>query len=1319
MLFSQREGKTKNNMPWTIIVVGVVITCLLGPATSRGQRGGLQEIEELDRQFIQLYEQGKYVEAARVGKRALKIKEKVLGVEHPDTARSLSNLAIAYERQGEYAQAISTLQRALAIQEETLAPNHPDTAATLNNLANAYHQQANYTQALALHKRALAIKEKALGPNHPDTAVSFTNLANAYSRQGEYMQALALHKRALAIQEKILGLNHPDTAGSLNNMAVEQQHLGDYPQALTLQRRALAIQEKALGARHPDTARSLANLADIYSHQGEYAQAISTLQRALAIREKTLGPDHPDTASSLANLADIYSHQGEYAQAISTLQRALAIREKTLGPDHPDTASSLADLADIYSHQGEYIQALALHKQVLAIREKTLGPNHPATTGSLASLADVYEALGDYARVISLYSQVLAIREKTLGPDHPATVESLSALGVAYYRQGDYPQALALQQQVLAIQEKTRGPEHLNTARSLVNLAAVHEIIGDDSQALILEKRALAIMKQTLGMEHPETAKLLNNLATTYYKQGDYAQALAFLQQALPVGEKTLGPYHPDTARFLLNLANTYRRSGDYTQALQFFRRRLAAEDQGITNVFAVTSEAQKFRYAEQSKVVYRAVLSMIHRQFQNDLAVKRFGLELILKRKGIVLDAQTRIQGSLMETLGGEAMESWQRLARHRSHLSQLLLQGLGKRSPTAYRKAEEELRTAITQEEEFLALRSGRVAQELLQRKVTVDLVAECLPADSALIEFIRIHDPEEGSRTFLSTVRYLGFVLTPDGHVTLVDLGEAVQIDVEIGVALAVMEDAGSPGDVIPHSRRVDAEMTQLYRLLFQPLVEAIGAHTRLLISPDGELSRVPFAALRTPEGRYVIEDFTISYVSSGRDLLRDRDSTSTPVDLLLVANPAFDEQAALRSTTLADATVRARDYNGQFASLPGTAEEARRISPLFTGTKQVLEGSAATESAVRTSPTPKLLHFATHGFFLKDAQTPPVDPFIPVERVGLGPVQGTGNGYLNPMVRSGLALAGANHAQTVTEGDDGLLTALEISGLNLHGTDLVVLSACDTGLGDVQVGEGVYGLRRAFMLAGAKNLVMSLWAVNDKLTLTQMEQFYQDYADGQSAVDALRTAQLQSIATLRKSTQAEFGEAFAPVHLWAPFIVQQTGEGRSSGVLFLARPYGWWNVFVPVLAFVGLLALSRIQLNGMVVEATAHTQPGIEPASSSAVPKTPSSRASSARLICQSPNETIPQEITLSQDEDLLGHSPNCTVHLVHPSVAAYHAQLRKHPQGYVLVDLQSDTGTFVNGRRITENLLKDGWLVRLGEVEFVFREAEESSENNRL
>ena len=335
-----------------------------------------------------------YEDARRLFRRALAIREKALGPEHPETASSLNNLALVLKIQGDFANARLLYERSLAILEKILGPEHPDTASALNNLALLLKTQGDLASARPLFERALAIGENTLGPEHPDTVTRVNNLAVLLQAQGDFAGARRLKERALAIREKALGPEHPNTAQSLNNLAYLLKTQGELASARSLYERALAICEKALGPEHPHTATSLTNLADLLQSQGDLASARSHIERALAIREKAFGLEHHDTASSFVNLASVFQAQGDLGSARRFLEDALAIWQKTLGSDHPDTNVSRGSLARVYLAQGASAEALASAEAALAAHKKGLGAAHPWTRESARITSVALDALG-------------------------------------------------------------------------------------------------------------------------------------------------------------------------------------------------------------------------------------------------------------------------------------------------------------------------------------------------------------------------------------------------------------------------------------------------------------------------------------------------------------------------------------------------------------------------------------------------------------------------------------------------------------------------------------------------------------------------------------------------------------------------------------------------------------------------------------------------------------------------------------------------------------------------------------------------------------
>ncbi len=426
-----------------------------------------------------LYALGDYAAARPYAERDLAIIEQTLGPSHPDTARSLNNLAALLQEMGDYAAARPLAERALAICEQSLGPTHPDTGTILNNLAALLQEMGDYAAARLLLERTLAICEQTLGPTHPYTATCLNNLALLLQKMGDYAAARPLAERALAIREAMLGPTHPTTATTLNNLAMLLQKMGDYAAARPLAERALAIREQTLGPSHPNTATTLNNLAALLDALGDYAAARPLYERALAIREQTLGPTHPDTATSLSNLAALLRALGDYAATRPLYERALAICEATLGPTHPDTAHSLNNLAVLLYAMGDYAAARPLLERALAIREATLGPSHPDTAQSLNNLAALLRALGDYAAARPLAERTLAIREATLGPSHPDTATSLTNLAINCYYQGQLPQAVELLRRALAIYEQQLGAHHPQTQASRLVVVIIEQQLAE------------------------------------------------------------------------------------------------------------------------------------------------------------------------------------------------------------------------------------------------------------------------------------------------------------------------------------------------------------------------------------------------------------------------------------------------------------------------------------------------------------------------------------------------------------------------------------------------------------------------------------------------------------------------------------------------------------------------------------------------------------------------------------------------------------------------------------------------------------------------
>jgi tetratricopeptide (TPR) repeat protein/CHAT domain-containing protein len=1158
-------------------------------APSAEDANALERANALNQQVIELYRAGRYGEAIPLATEALRIRETALGPEHPDVATSLNNLAELYKGQGNYSAAEPLYQRALRVWEAALGPDHPDVANSLNNLALLYSDQGNYSAAEPLYQRALRVWEAALGSDHPLVATSLNNLALLYKAQGNYGAAEPLYQRALRIRETALGPDHPDVANSLNNLARLYYDQGNYGAAEPLLQRALRILETALGPDHPLVATSLNNLAELYQSQGNYGAAEPLLQRALRILETALGPDHPWMATGLNNLARLYYDQGNYGAAEPLLQRALRTYETALGPDHPDLATSLNNLAALYRDQGNYGAAAPLFQRALRIYETALGPDHPDVANSLNNLAGLYYDQGNYGAAEPLLQRALRIYETALGPDHPNVANSLNNLAELYQSQGNYGAAEPLLQQALRIYETALGPDHSSVARSLNNLAGLYQSQGNYGAAEPLFQRALKILETALSPDHPDVATSLNNLARLYRAQGNYGAAeplfqralriyetalgpdhpdvatslnnLAvfyqvqdnygavepLFQRALRIYETALGPEHPDVAQSLNNLAALYADQGNVAEAVSYLARGLEIEEQHLDINLALLADAQRQAYVATLSGTTDWSISLNLQSAPTDAAATQLALTTLLRRKGRILEAGTSSWQGLRQNLNASDQATFDEFTAIREDLARLTFNPPAQLSPAQYQAELTRLETVASQLESQLARRS--VAFRAETQPVEIAAVQAQLPADGVLVEYVRYRPFDATNpQNRWGAERYAAYLLFPDGAIQAVDLGPAADIDAAVPDFIGLLQDRSTTLRAGARPTRYDADIEAITgtikRLIFDPIAPYLQDRSHLLISPDSQLNRIPFEALQAEtSGPFLVEQYQISYLNSGRDLLKFDVTEPSQQPAVVLADPDYEQASGPPRPGLGEGLgVRASQQRSselsqlQVGPLPGTAAEAEAIRPLLPNAT-VLTQTNATENALKQVDSPRILHIATHGFFLANVARPTLE-----EGRGLGifatdsPLpQAPAVTVENPLLRSGLALAGFNGRASGEE--DGVLTALEASQLNLFGTQLVVLSACETGLGDIANGDGVYGLRRAFAIAGAETQLMSLWQVDDFGTQSLMVRYYEKLTAGMGRSEALREVQLEMI-----NSQGRYAHPF----YWAAFIT--TGDWR---------------------------------------------------------------------------------------------------------------------------------------------------------------------------
>jgi CHAT domain-containing protein/Tfp pilus assembly protein PilF len=755
---------------------------------------------------------------------------------------------------------------------------------------------------------------------------------------------------------------------------------------------------------------------------------------------------------------------------------------------------------------GDLPQALARHQRALQVFEKVYGQDDAFTATAYSNLGSDYTDLGDLQKALEYYQQALAISLRVLGPDHPEVVTDYANLGTVYANLGDPARALEYHTRAYQHALALHGPDHPDVASALGLLGSDARDAGDNHKALTYYSRALEVRERTLGADHPDTALTRNNLGFTYLQLGETQKALSALQQALSADTRVLGPSHPRTGTVLSNIAAVHAKLGQYELALPELSRSLDIVLQNQQAAFTVLDDPGKVKY---NATIRSDFWGSFHIQTDyahaNPVRAQAYvapALNAWLSFKGSAFALEN---GLALLTAHADAplkasLETYLENRREFAQRATAVPSSVADARVNAARL--EALKGQIAGLEAQFSARVGSFRLLLALNRIRLEELAAHLGKNEVYIDYAWFNS------------QLFAFTLDHAAHVHLFTLGRTD--DLQAGVeALRVGAESGRS------LKNLRPNVTALYDRLLRPLQGALKGASTLVISPDGPLNFLPFELLSDGK-QTVLEHDTVRYTPSGRDLLRLRSTTGThPGPSAVFGNPSFagslpvapsatpsvsvalPEKGTLPDTGGAASSPapdlgptspvpRVRSLSSLlrgtvFSTLPGTQAEARSVADLLGTNTQAFLAAAANETNLFNLRSPRVLHLATHGFLLRNTPLP------------------------NPLLRVGIALSGAQTA--VNSGASyGLLSGLQLASLHLEGTQLVVLSACETGLGDAIAGEGVSGLNQAFLTAGARQVLLSLWKVPDVQTGELMTEFYRRYTAGTEAASALRAAQL---------------------------------------------------------------------------------------------------------------------------------------------------------------------------------------------------------------
>jgi CHAT domain-containing protein/tetratricopeptide (TPR) repeat protein len=1109
---------------------------------------------------------GAYEEAERAATDVCARLQAQYGEESLELAHARDLLVEALLKNG-HAGADSTLElanRVVELKEQLRGPDHLDTALSLHNLGDIRLERGELATAASLHERGLSIRLKQLPASDAAVADSLDRVALVQIQRERWEDARQTLAKAQAIREVRSEQSPLPLAHTLELVGWLNRYSLNYAAASPPVERALAIR-RARAPQHPDLVPLLELRGDLLYLRGDVTGAGVQWTEALSFGVRTLGAEHQMMSALQRRLALSARAFGNLSESRQLLERSLEIADRSLAACNPELPAVLNDLASAVIYDGEYSEARKIFQRALAIRERCLGPAHSLTAGVIFNEAMLAVTMGDFAEAERLHTRAVRIWSRALGPDSDYVARGLDALAVVASARKQNGRARAYSERALAIRRRALGNDHPLIARTLVSLASRNVEQGRLDVALRQLDEAIVMYRRAGVVEEPaDLAFALRLRAGIEMRRGGFTAARDTLADALTARERVYGKTHTKAAEVRADLAAADFALGRHDAALA---AALEAEQTGrdaLRFTVRYLPERQALAYADARPKGLDVALSILA---AGNVEQVSHVFDGVLQSRSLILD---EIASRARSAAGSDpeiaALNTAFVAARQR--FANLMLRSLSD-ADSVKRALLDEARQQKEDAERALADRSAVVRRELERARIGIDEVGRAMPADSALVSVVRYGRTSFAEnpvhvRLARTAPAYIAFIMRAGGSaVAVVPLGSAASIDTLVsrwrGETMGVLR-AGSTGEAEKSYR---AAGTALRRKVWDPIRDHLKDATMVFVVPDGTLNLVSLAALPVGSAQYLIDQGpVIHYLSAERDLVTNASPAPATRGLLAVGGAAFDDPSSFTKGAKRPAAAARVASSGsaaapslravcgslqsmQFAPLAGTGREVHEVARLWTGSpSQILENREATERAFkREAPGRRVLHLATHGFFLDGLCPPAAAGTRSVGGLSIGPKREAKLGLgESPLLLAGLALAGANRRAIAGPADeDGILTAEEVTALNLEGVEWAVLSACDTGLGEIKAGEGVLGLRRAFQIAGVRTVIMSLWSVDDQAARLWMRTLYE-----RKLQRNLNTAQAMHEASLSvlRDRRAR-GQSTHPFY-WAGFVA--TGDWR---------------------------------------------------------------------------------------------------------------------------------------------------------------------------
>lgn len=1110
-----------------------------------------QEIDTIDVAWIkgqdkieQNYQEGKLEKVKKLVFYNLDRAERKYSQQSEEYRLSIFYLARLYEAEGNFEQAEKTYKKTAVLYQKMGEENGLEYAILLREMGKLYQDNRRYVIADSLLKLATKIALNSAGKNHKEYAISLLYQANFYAEIGEYENAIKsfeeLGKKHLHKLEAF------DYMSILLDMGFTYELAGRYEDALNTYLRCENYQNKTVkdlsGNSSTKGLLAIANngLGRVYEQLGDYKNAKNRFFAANSYFISNVEPsskEYDNYRVLLEDLAAFYENIGDFKSAEEVYKKLASSSKNAL-----QNALIQNNLGMLYEAMGNYPQAENYYLKAKSIYEQTnqLQLDQHGYANNLTNLAGLYELIGRYKLSEKLYLQAKVLDEITVGQSHPDYAATLNNIAKLYTSLREYDKAEEYYLIAKDIIKNTMGDKHPYYVKTASNQALLYQIMGRYAESEAIYKEVLISQQKVIGHKHPDYATTLNRMAGLYKLMGNTKMSKKHYEQARELRLKILGDKHPDYAATLNDFAQLHHFLKNRDEALRLFRLSNHIIIEQIQNIYPILSESERLLFYSKQEPRLEAFYSFASDYLAEipELVIELQNMNLIVK--GLALETTISVKNMAFQNSNDSISSLFNKWVGLCNSISQTYSKSLAEQS--SFHQPLDSLLEAANELEAILSKSSTYFKNKRIQNKQLINLNALCnkLSPHEAIIDFMSFH--YHNGKNYTNEVRYFAFILHQNVKmpqcVRLVDEEQFKQL---LNRKMSVYSSNYATSEQLSFL---------LYQRIWAPLEPFLENIKTIHICASGLLHKVSFAALM-PDSSFLLEKYDLAYYSNLRDFLyckNDSLKLDSTHNAILIGNPAFSIALPhLRNENQENIGTPKDEFNlpinlinpekkslqiGHFGKLDGTENEVLKIKTLLDSlhcnVKFYIQKQAIEEHIkhCNTKDKPDLLHIATHGYFFPNIQEEDSSTLQQnniSERLRY---------VANPLWRSGLAFAGANFIwkgiAAPKDMEDGILMAYEVSNLNLFGVKLVVLSACDTGRGDLHNGEGVLGLQRAFKAAGVQQLIISLWQVPDAETAELMTTFYQYLAKGIPTRNAFKTAQ---IAMSKK---------YAPFY-WAGFIL----------------------------------------------------------------------------------------------------------------------------------------------------------------------------------